>query len=105
MTETITVTSTPTLSPDSEDRLDRVTLRRADETVHTIDRSVSYRVDGFHWQFLTATRERVAAFCQGQPVGGVEAVGVRDGTVRHRGTVTQLAYGPEHVEVFVAPPA
>lgn len=99
----ITVTNTPTLA-DADRHINRVTLYRHDKTVITDPHECPIRVDGFHWQFSSDAGSRIYQFCRDEPVGGIEAVGVRDGDTPLRGYVTQIAYDGSRVEAFVKPP-
>lgn len=82
-----------------EQQLDRVTIEANSGTHTTLTDELSYRVDGFHWQFRTPTPERLP------PLFGSRAIGERDGRIILRGIIKNAVPRPDELtEVFVCPP-
>lgn len=81
------------------EQLDSVTIESNDGTHTTLTDELSYRVDGFHWQFRTQTPERLP------PLFGAHAVGEVDGRIILRGIIRNAVPHPDELtEVFVCPP-
>jgi hypothetical protein len=81
------------------DHLDSVIIEPREGTHVTLTEKLSYRVDGFHWQFCTPKTKRLP------PLYGSRASGSYDGDVVLRGIIEDVSTRRDGTaEVFVGPP-